>query len=51
MLLSVLCHYIPVIDQIIPDGLAIVICAVVASVVLALVSPIKTAGESEEVKE
>lgn len=51
MLLSVLCHYIPVIDQIIPDGLAIVICAVVASVLLALVSPIKTAGESEEGRE
>jgi predicted branched-subunit amino acid permease len=50
MLLSILCYYIPVINQIIPEGLAIVICAVVASVVLALVSPIKTAEEAEEGK-
>lgn len=41
MLLSVLCYYVPVIGKIIPSELHIVLCAVIASIVLAIIAPIK----------
>ena len=41
MLLSVLCYYVPIIGKIIPSELHIVLCAVIASIVLAIIAPIK----------
>lgn len=46
--LSAVFYYIPFMSKIIPSELHIVICAVVASVVMALVTPIKTDAESIE---
>ena len=42
MLLSIIFYYVPLIGRIIPTELHIVICAVIASVVLAIFAPIKT---------
>lgn len=51
MLLSAICYYIPIVGKIIPSELHIVLCAVIASVILAIVAPIKTEkndGEGEK---
>ena len=48
MLLSILCYYVPFISKIIPSELHIVLCAVIASVVLAIFAPIKTDNAAEE---
>lgn len=48
MALSILCYYVPIIGKIIPSELHIVLCAVIASVILAIVAPIKTEDEAEE---
>ena len=48
MLLSALCYYVPVISKIIPSELHIVLCAVIASVALAIFAPIKQENESGE---
>lgn len=53
MLLSILCYYVPIIGKIIPSELHIVLCAVIASVALAIIAPIKTDDEedSEDARE
>lgn len=48
MLLSALCYYVPVISKIIPSELHIVLCAVIASVALAIFAPIKQEEERGE---
>ena len=54
MALSAIFYYVPVMSKIIPSELHIVICAVVASVVLAIVKPVNTDDsddkESEDTK-
>ena len=48
MLLSALCYYIPAISKIIPTELHIVLCAVIASVILAIIAPIKAENSDGE---
>lgn len=50
MALSLVFYYVPIIKRIIPSELHIVICAVAASVVLAVFAPIKTDVSEEEAK-
>lgn len=55
--LSLICYYVPAVSKIIPSELHIVLCAVLASVILAIIAPIKvndeesdSGEESEDVK-
>ena len=50
MLLSIIFYYVPMIGRIIPSELHIVLCAVIASIVLAIFAPIKAVdGEEGEI--
>jgi hypothetical protein len=47
MLLSAICYYVPFVSKIIPTELHIVLCAVIASVLLAIFAPIKLDSAEE----
>lgn len=51
MLLSIICYYVPAVGKIIPSELHIVLCAVIASVALAIFAPIKSAEDVRDAEE
>lgn len=48
MFLSFICYYVPFVGEIIPSELHIVLCAVLASVALAIIKPIKDEDAEDE---